>query len=148
MNTSGFTPATGQQFKIIDAPEPPAAPTVTGTFATVQETGRDYDVIYNPTDVTLEARAVPPAARTLSLSLKKHLVAKGRVSSIPPGCREAIITLQRRKSGKWVRVKGVTSKADGSYKKCLPDRPGKYRARIGSSKKCTGAISPIRRHSH
>jgi fibronectin-binding autotransporter adhesin len=60
VNTSGFTPATDQQFKIVDAPDPPASPTVSGTFATVQETGGDYDVIYNPTDVTLEANAPPP----------------------------------------------------------------------------------------
>ena len=56
VDTAGFAPAIDQQFEIIDAPAPPAAPNVTGTFATVEETGRDYDVIYNPTDVTLEAK--------------------------------------------------------------------------------------------
>ena len=56
--TSGFTPALGQRFKIIDAPAPPAGPTVTGTFATVQESGQQYDVIHSPTDVVLEAATV------------------------------------------------------------------------------------------
>ncbi len=62
VNTSGFDPATGQTFKVIDAPAPPAAPTVSGTFATVQASGgRTYAVAYNPTDVTLTAEA-PSAA--------------------------------------------------------------------------------------
>ena len=61
VNTSGFAPDTGQQFKVIDAPAPPASPTVSGTFATVQPTGgRTYTVAYNPTDVTLTALAPPP----------------------------------------------------------------------------------------
>jgi hypothetical protein len=60
VNTSGFSPATGQQFKVIDAPPPPTSPTVSGTFATVTPTGgRTYQVAYNPTDVTLTADAPP-----------------------------------------------------------------------------------------
>ena len=59
--TSGFTPSTGQQFKVVDAPTPPTAPTVTGSFATVQHTGGStYSVAVNPTDVTLTALAPPP----------------------------------------------------------------------------------------
>ncbi len=55
VDTSGFSPAVDQVFTIVDAPAPPAAPNVTGTFDTVQETGHDYDTIYNPTNVVLRA---------------------------------------------------------------------------------------------
>jgi hypothetical protein len=59
--TSAFTPATGQQFKIIDAPAPPTTPTVNGTFADVHQSGGPtYTVGVNPTDVTLTALAPPP----------------------------------------------------------------------------------------
>jgi hypothetical protein len=57
--TSGFTPSTGQTFKVLDAPAPPASPTVSGSFATVQESGWDYNVALNATDVTLTALAPP-----------------------------------------------------------------------------------------
>jgi hypothetical protein len=58
VTTTGFTPAAGQQFKIIDAPSPPTAPTVTGSFATVQQGGgTTYGIAVNPTDVTLTAHA-------------------------------------------------------------------------------------------
>lgn len=61
ITTPGFAPTTGQQFKVIDAPSPPAEPTVGGTFATVQEpSGQPFTVGYNPADVTLTADA-PPA---------------------------------------------------------------------------------------
>ncbi len=55
VDTAGFSPAIDQLFTIIDAPEPPAAPNVTGTFDTVTETGHEYDTIYNPTNVVLRA---------------------------------------------------------------------------------------------
>ena len=55
VDTAGFSPAIDQVFTIIDAPEPPAAPNVTGTFDTVTETGHEYDTIYNPTSVVLRA---------------------------------------------------------------------------------------------
>jgi hypothetical protein len=59
VDTAGFVPDTGQQFKVIDAPAPPASPTVSGSFATQVENGRDYDVAVNATDVTLTALAPP-----------------------------------------------------------------------------------------
>lgn len=55
--TSAFTPTIGQTFRIVDAPAPPAAPTVTGSFDAVETTGAAYDVAVNPTDVTLTAAA-------------------------------------------------------------------------------------------
>ena len=54
LQTSGAPPALGQQFKII------TASTVTGAFGSVQEAGANYDVAYNPTDVTLTAAVAPP----------------------------------------------------------------------------------------
>lgn len=141
--TPGFNPSAGQLFKIIDAPAPPD-PSVTGTFATVQETGRHYAVKYNPTDVTLKAAAT----RTVSLSLKNHLIAEGQLSSSRPKCLDAVITLERRKSTGWAEVKNVPTKGDGSYQTNLPDQPGTYRAQVGTTDDCGGDLSPTRSHTH
>jgi hypothetical protein len=61
VDTTGFIATAGQQFKIIDAPAPPAT-SIIGTFATVVPMGgANGTVDYNPTDVTLTAGApVPP----------------------------------------------------------------------------------------
>ena len=65
VDTSGFSPAPDQEFTIIDAPDPPPAPNVTGAFGPVVETGHNYDVAYNPTNVVLAARGWT-APQTLS----------------------------------------------------------------------------------
>lgn len=57
VTTSSFTPTPGSTFRILDAPAPPTAPTVTGTFGTVDQHGATYAVGHNPTDVTLTAQA-------------------------------------------------------------------------------------------
>jgi hypothetical protein len=58
---SGFTPTTGQNFKIL------TASSVSGQFATTA-TGGQYAVNYNPGDVTLTAVTPPAAQGTLTIS--------------------------------------------------------------------------------
>jgi hypothetical protein len=98
----------------------------------------------------------PMHARSVTLRLRRHLVARGKVS-VGDGftdCAAAVpVRIQRRASGHWKTV-GRTSTTDtGSYKKRIRDRAGKYRAEalwvtltIGDW--CLFATSPIRRHTH
>jgi IPT/TIG domain len=71
-------------------------------------------------------------SRTVTLSLKKHLVAKGMVS-VGDGftaCAASVpVKIQRRVSGSWKNVGSTTTSASGSYKKKIKDKPGKYRAK-------------------
>jgi len=97
-------------------------------------------------------------ARSVSLSLRKHLVARGKVS-VGDGftdCAAAVpVKIQRRVSGHWKTVGSTTTSDTGAYKKRIRDRAGKYRAKapkvsLGTpvTDICSGATSPVRRHTH
>jgi IPT/TIG domain len=106
-----------------------------------------------PPDVTCS-----PAdhARSITLSLRRHLVAQGRVSSIEdPAFTDCIasvpVKIQRRVSGRWGTVGRTTTTATGVYKKRIKDRPGKYRsvaAKINQfTDLCFRAVSSVRRYN-
>jgi hypothetical protein len=106
-----------------------------------------------PPDVTCS-----PAdhARSITLSLRRHLVAQGRVSSIedPPftDCVASVpVKIQRRVSGRWGTVGRTTTTATGVYKKRIKDRPGKYRSVAPPIDQftdlCFRAVSSVRRHN-
>ncbi len=96
-------------------------------------------------------------ARSVTLSLKKHLVARGAVS-VSDGftaCAASVpVKIQRRVSGTWRTVGSTTTTETGAYKKRIKDKPGKYRARAtgvtlnDGADICLGARSPARRHTH
>jgi hypothetical protein len=94
--------------------------------------------------------------RSVTLSLRRHLVARGRVS-VGDGftdCAAVVpVKIQRRVSGFWKTVASTTTTGTGAYKKRIRDRVGKYRARapmvsLTSGEICLGATSPVRRHTH
>jgi hypothetical protein len=97
-------------------------------------------------------------ARTVTLSLRKHLVARGTVSADPElaECISGVkVKIQRKKGGAWKSVGTATTNDAGAYKKRIKDKPGKYRARIGKlsigdpvTDVCLGDKSPVVRHSH
>ena len=99
-------------------------------------------------------------ARSISLTLKKHLVAKGVVSSTEdPAFTECVagvpVKIQRKTSSGWKNVGSTTTTDTGSYKKTLKDKPGKYRAiakkvSLGDpvTATCSKATSPVRKHKH
>jgi len=98
-------------------------------------------------------------ARSITLSLRKHLVARGKVSSTEDpaftDCVAAVpVKIQRRVSGHWKTVGKTTTSDTGAYKKRIKDKPGKYRARAtritlnDGADICLGATSPVRRHRH
>jgi hypothetical protein len=98
-------------------------------------------------------------ARSVTLSLRKHLVARGRVSSIEdPAFTDCVasvpVKVQRRVSGRWRTVRTTTTSSTGSFRRRIPDRPGRYRAlappvSLGDPETdlCFRAVSPVRRHS-
>jgi len=96
-----------------------------------------------------------PFARSITLSLRKHLVARGKVSAsdatAPAGCTAAVpVKIQRRVSGHWKNVGSTTTSDTGAYKKRIKDKAGKYRAKapkvtLTSGEICSGATSPVRK---
>ena len=105
-----------------------------------------------PPDVTCS-----PAdhARSITLSLRRHLVARGRVSSIEdPAFTDCVasvpVKIQRRVSGGWRTVARTTTTDTGVYKKRIKDRPGKYRSVAPPIDQfagvCFRAVSSVRRY--
>ena len=119
--------------------------------------GRIYDgldddlekvVSWNPPSTSPTTAFIEPASRKLSLSLKRHLISKGTLSSGHPECRLGVVKLQRNGGNGWLTLKQVATASDGSYQRRLSDRAGRYRAKISGSGDCLSALSPVRRHSH
>jgi hypothetical protein len=98
----------------------------------------------------------PPVqhARSITLSLRRHLVARGKVN-VGDGftdCAASVtVRVQRRASGGWRTVGRTTTTDTGAYKKRIKDRPGKYRSVARTINLfpdfCLRAVSPVRRHS-
>ena len=94
-------------------------------------------------------------ARSITLSLRRHLVAQGRVSSFEdPAFTDCVasvpVRIQRRVSGRWRTVGRTTTTATGVYKKRIKDRPGKYRSVAPGfyqfNDLCFRAVSSVRRY--
>src|SRR5919109_186057 len=98
-----------------------------------------------------------PHTRSVTLSLKKHLVARGKVTvgDTFTACVSGVpVKIQRRKSGNWKTVGSTTTSASGSYKKKVKDKEGKYRAKAPKFTPNSGVdvclvdTSPARKHNH
>jgi hypothetical protein len=99
-----------------------------------------------------------PNARSITLSLRRHLVARGKVSSTEDpaftDCAASVpVKIQRRVSGHWNTVGSTTTTDTGAYRKRIRDRAGRYRAlapkvALASGDVCWRAVSLVRRHSH
>ncbi len=92
--------------------------------------------------------------RSVSLKLKKHLVAKGTVTASEPECVNGVtVKVQRKKSSGWKTVGKDTTDADGDYKEALDDKADKYRAKVSGfypeiRTKCESDKSSTKKHSH
>ena len=79
--------------------------------------------------------------RSVTLSLKKHLVAKGQVNSDFGACESGVqVKIQRNKNGNWNTIATDTTGNDGSYK----DQIGDKRARIAPWCRSSRLTPPIR----
>jgi hypothetical protein len=130
--------------------------TFAGTGGTVTSTG-SFDVVTDPALCPGVVGATH--ARSITLSLRKHLVARGKVSSTEdPAFTECVasvpVKIQRRRAGGWRTVGSTTTTDTGAYKKRIKDRPGKYRALApkvtlnDGADICSRAVSPRRTHRH
>ena len=108
-------------------------------------------------DVT-DATATETHEREVTLALRRHLVASGRVTAQGgfDACEAgATVKVQRRRpGGKWRTVGTDTSNAKGVFRERLKDRPGVYRAIAvrkelnGGNEVCREGRSPRVKHRH
>jgi len=98
------------------------------------------------TDVTVHDRSV-------TLRLRGHLLARGRVSSEEALCTDGVtVQIQRRKGG-WRTIERVTTDDEGRFRAEVRDRPGRYRALVPAltldpNETCAKARSTKVRHRH
>ena len=98
--------------------------------------------------------------RSVTLRLRKHLVARGMVSLTTEGDHSTVcvasvpVKIQRRVSGHWKTVGTTTTNDTGAYNKRIKDKPGRYRATASMIslvepvfQTCLRAISPVRTRS-
>ena len=107
---------------------------------------------------TVEVTDAPPTehAMTVSLSLKKHLVASGQAvpQDSDPACAQSVVEIARRSGGGWRKVKSVVTDEAGAFKVKLPDRTGKYQATVkvvtteSGTDACLAAESQGAKHRH
>ncbi|HEY7875050.1 MAG TPA: hypothetical protein VIG64_08015, partial [Actinomycetota bacterium] len=99
---------------------------------------------------------IPPPTtvdRTITLSLEKHLVARGEVSPGDGRCR-TFVRIQKMTTNGWKTLEERTSRSDNLFRTKLPDRPGLYRAVAPSHASafhqylCQRAKSEIVKHTH
>lgn len=96
----------------------------------------------------------PIYKRSISLRMRRHVVAKGRVTSDDPSgiCVTRRVKIERKGFLRWYKVAAATPSGDGSFRARIRDRPGRYRAKVRryTSEKvvCLEATSNITRHRH
>ena len=100
----------------------------------------------------------PTHERSVTLRLRRHLVARGRVTVADDfaACVDSVpVRIQRRARGGWRTVETTTTTSNGRYSERLRDRPGRYRAiapRVALDTEegdvCLRDVSPRRRHRH
>lgn len=99
----------------------------------------------------------PVYKRSISLSLKRHLNAKGKLSLInggPEACSKQVrVRIQKKIGNKWRTVASDTTNSDGGYSEGLTDKTAKYRAvapmtKLSDTSICAKAVSMVRTHTH
>jgi virginiamycin B lyase len=94
--------------------------------------------------------------RSVSLSLSRHVIAKGTVTATEavPACWQAQeVTIEHRVDGVWVTAADARTNTNGGFRVKLADETGAYRARIetfdlAAGDHCGPAISPRFAHRH
>jgi subtilisin family serine protease len=109
----------------------------------------------NPTDIIPDPdpseEPTSTHARSVTLNLRSHLIAKGRVSVADgfSACRENVVVRITRRGN---LVKKVRAATDGTYRVHIPDRAGRYVARVAKRELtdaiCAASSSAKVRHRH
>ena len=96
-----------------------------------------------------------PHARSVSLRLRRHLVARGRVAASGgfDACEmNVLVKIQRRGSKGWRGVEEDVTGGSARYRERLSNRVGRYRTVVprkivnGGQDVCLRDVSPVRRH--
>jgi large repetitive protein len=89
-------------------------------------------------------------ARSISISLRRHLVVRGTVSAggFDACAEDALVRIRRFADGAWRTIATTHTNDDGFYRARVPDRPGRYRAlaprqTLGDSDICGRALSRV-----
>ena len=144
------TPETPTQLSVVVPTNVADGPIRVSTFNDVIGEGAVLDAFFEvpPPDVLC---AVHLLSRSVTLRIKS-LVARGLVRSadaFTPCVARVPVNIQRRVIGEWKTVRTTSTDSAGSYKKRIPDKPGRYRAqaprvRVEGFVTCLQAISPVR----
>jgi hypothetical protein len=154
---AGFTGATAVTFGGV------AATTFTATSNTELTATVPTAAVTGPIVVTTPAGSATSATnftvtttttehdRDVTLRLRGHLTAKGKVTSDLDDCAAGVNVKIQRRSGGWRTVGNVTTNDAGKYVADIRDRSGRYRAlvpaeSIGANDTCLQAKSPKVRH--
>jgi hypothetical protein len=97
----------------------------------------------------------PETSRSVTLHVVRSLVARGAVSADNgfTACAASVpVKIQRRVAGEWKTVRTTTTSPTGSYRRRIPDKPGRYRATAPKiflsyglvPPSCLRAVSPVR----
>lgn len=73
----------------------------------------------------------PEHARSVTLRLRRHIVARGRIDApgAPEDCRAGVpVTVEKRRDGAWHALATTETTEAGSFRVRLDDSPGRYRA--------------------
>jgi hypothetical protein len=89
-------------------------------------------------------------SRSISISLRRHLVVRGTVSAggFDACAEDALVRIRRFADGAWRTIATTHTNDDGFYRVRVPDRPGRYRAlapreTLGDSDICGRALSRV-----
>jgi IPT/TIG domain len=134
INGTNFTGATSVKFNGVSATFiVNSATKITATVPTGATTGRISVTTPGGTATSTSDFTVTTAhLRSITLSLRRHLVARGVVSveaGGPTTCVASVpVKIQRRSGGSWKTVGKTTTNDTGAYRKRIRDRAGRYRS--------------------
>lgn len=141
--------------KALGVVAPSTVPTASASPSPSSSTSPDPEPDPVPTDIVPEPEPTEEPteehARSITLNLRKHLVAKGRVSVADDfsKCRENVVVKIKRR-GKL--IKKVRTTDAGRYRVRLPDRRGRYKAKVAKQELtdaiCAASTSRRVRHRH
>lgn len=90
-----------------------------------------------------------PEARTLTLSLHRHLIAKGLLTALSLDCSVgSLVKVDRVRPSGTINIGSDSTNSNGRFRVALPDKPGRYVARAEGSESCSSASSQKVRHQH
>jgi IPT/TIG domain len=147
-------PETPTQLSVVAPANVADGPIRVSTFNEIGGQGAVFsDVSFQVPPPDFDCFVVETSSRTVTLRLVRSLVARGAVSDDDgfTACATGVpVKIQRRVAGKWTTVRATSTNSTGSYKKRIPDKPGRYRAkspRIALNgfviHICLRAVSPV-----